>query len=48
MIPDLQRTNVDEVIQVIETGFIGNEPLIVNVDEGEDGERVGFISDRNY
>ena len=40
MIPDLQKTNVDEVIQVIETGFAGKEPLIVNVDEGADGERA--------
>jgi hypothetical protein len=40
MIPSLRRTNVDEVIQVIETSFAGYVPLIVNVDEGEDGERV--------
>jgi hypothetical protein len=40
MIPSLRKTNVDEVIQVIETGFSGKEPLIVNVDEGEQGERV--------
>jgi hypothetical protein len=40
LIPELRRTNVDEVIQVIETGFTGIEPLIVNVDEGEQGERV--------
>jgi hypothetical protein len=40
MIPRLRKTNVDEVIQVIETGFTGDEPLIVNVDEGQDGERV--------
>jgi hypothetical protein len=40
MIPNLHKTNMDEVIQVIETGFTGNEPLIVNTDEGEDGERV--------
>jgi hypothetical protein len=40
LIPQLSRTNVDDVIQVIETGFVGNEPLIVNVDEGEHGERV--------
>ena len=40
MIPSLRKTNVDEVIQVIETGFTGKEPLIVNVDEGEQGERV--------
>ncbi|MBE3067542.1 MAG: hypothetical protein IMZ73_08975 [Chloroflexi bacterium] len=39
-IPDLKRTNVDEVIQVIEAGFTGEEPLVVNVDEGDDGERV--------
>jgi len=39
-IPDLQKTNVDDVIEVIETGFTGNEPLIVNVDEGDEGERV--------
>jgi hypothetical protein len=40
MIPDLQRTNVDEIIQVIESGFNGNEPLVVHVDEGDGGERV--------
>ena len=40
MIPDLQRTNVDEIIQVIESGFNGKEPLIVHVDEGDAGERV--------
>jgi hypothetical protein len=39
-IPDLKKTNVDEVIQIIETGFKGREPLVVNVDEGEEGERV--------
>ena len=31
---------MDEVIQVVEAGFSGEEPLVVNVDEGEDGERV--------
>jgi len=40
MIPDLQKTNVDEIIQVIESGFNGKEPLVVHVDEGEGGERV--------
>lgn len=40
MIPDLQRTNVDEIIQVIESGFNGKEPLIVHVDEGNGGDRV--------
>jgi len=39
-IPDLGKTNVDEVIEVIEAGFTGQEPLVVNVDEGDDGERV--------
>ncbi|HTX91288.1 MAG TPA: hypothetical protein VMC09_08730 [Anaerolineales bacterium] len=39
-IPDLKKTNVDEVIEVIETGFTGDQPLIVNVDEGDDGEKV--------
>jgi hypothetical protein len=39
-IPNLKKTSVDEVIQVVETGLKGNEPLIVNVDEGDDGERV--------
>ena len=39
-IPDLEKTNVDEVIQVIEAGFTGEEPLVVNVNEGDDGERV--------
>ena len=40
MIPNMPKTNMEEVIQVIETGFVGNEPLIVNVDEGEAGEHV--------
>jgi hypothetical protein len=39
-IPDLGKTNVDEIIQVIDTGFTGENPLVVNVDEGDDGERV--------
>lgn len=32
--------NVDQIIQLIETGFSSDVPLIVNVDEGENGERV--------
>ena len=42
MIPGLRKNNVniDEVCRVIETGFAGKEPLIVNVDEGEGSERV--------
>jgi hypothetical protein len=39
-IPDLKKTNVDEVIQVVEAGFTGEEPLVVNVEDGDDGERV--------
>jgi hypothetical protein len=39
-IPDLQRTNVDEIIQIMESGVIGKEPLIVHVDEGDTGQRV--------
>jgi len=39
-IPDLKKTNVDEVIQIVEAGFTGDAPFIVNVDEGDDGERV--------
>jgi len=39
-IPDLKKTNVDKVIQMIETGFTGEEPLVVNVEEGEESERV--------
>jgi hypothetical protein len=39
-IPDLKGTNVDEIIQAVEIGFKGNQPLIVNVDEGENGEQV--------
>jgi hypothetical protein len=39
-IPELEKTKVDDIIQVVETGFTGKEPLIVNVDEGDKGERV--------
>jgi len=39
-IPDLGKTNVDEVIQMVEAGFTSEQPLVVNVDEGDDGERV--------
>lgn len=39
-IPDLRNTNVDEVIQIVETGLGKDEPLIVNVDEGEEGDKV--------
>ena len=39
-IDGLKETNVDEIVSIVETGFTGEEPLVVNVDEGEDGERV--------
>jgi len=39
-IDDLKDTKVDEIIQVLETGVSSDEPLVVNVDEGEGGERV--------
>ncbi len=39
-IRSLEKTNIDEVIQVVESGFSSDEPLIVNVDEGDEGERV--------
>lgn len=37
---ELKHTSVDEIIQAVETGLTGDDPLIVNVDEGDDGERV--------
>jgi hypothetical protein len=39
-IPDMDKAKVEGVVQVIETGFTGEEPLVVNVDEGDGGERV--------
>lgn len=39
-IEGLNRTNVDEILQLISSGISSREPLIVNVDEGEDGDRV--------
>jgi hypothetical protein len=39
-IPEMDKTKVEGVVQMIETGFTSEEPLVVNVDEGEDGERV--------
>jgi hypothetical protein len=39
-IPDLKKTNIDEVIEAVETGFIGGEPLIIHVDEGDNDELV--------
>jgi len=39
-IPQLKNTRVDEIIQEIETAFAGDEPMVVNVDEGGPKERV--------
>jgi hypothetical protein len=39
-IPDLKKTNVDEVIEILSTGLSGDEPLVVNVDQGDGGEKV--------
>lgn len=39
-IEGLKHTNVDDVIQVISMTKDLNEPLIVHVDNGDDGERV--------
>ena len=39
-IPDLQTTDVDEIIRLLESSFGGSEPLVVHVDEGISGERV--------
>jgi hypothetical protein len=39
-IPGMGRTNVDEILMAISTMDDLDEPLIVNVDEGEQGERV--------
>jgi hypothetical protein len=42
-IPDIKSgysgVKVDQIIDMLETG-IRNEPLVVNVDEGEGGDRV--------
>jgi hypothetical protein len=39
-IPEMDKTKVDGIVQVIETGLTGDAPLVVNVDEGREGERV--------
>jgi hypothetical protein len=42
--PDFDKNvddgKLDQIMSVIETGLNGDEPLIVNVDEGDEGERV--------
>ncbi|MFH2103656.1 MAG: hypothetical protein ABIJ39_09925 [Chloroflexota bacterium] len=42
-IPELKNTSLDEIIQAVETfdaSTADNQPLIVSVDDGDDGERV--------
>jgi hypothetical protein len=34
------RVDIDEMLQVIETGISSDHPFVVNVDEGESGDRV--------
>jgi hypothetical protein len=36
----LRQANVDEIIEILSKGISVKEPLIVNVDEAEHGERV--------
>jgi hypothetical protein len=43
-IPDLKRElgdkPIEEIIEVMDQSFTSEEPLVVNVDEGEEGEKV--------
>lgn len=39
-IPHLERTSVDEIITALELSHKANAPLYVQVDEGDDGEKV--------
>ena len=43
-IPDLDREMkdkpIDKFVELIDQGFTSEEPLVVNVDEGEEGEKV--------
>ena len=39
-IEGLRQANVDEIIEILSKGISAKEPLIVNVDEAEHGERV--------
>ena len=36
----LKHTNTDEILSVLESGITSDTPLVVNVDEGEEGDRV--------
>lgn len=39
-IDSLRTTSVDEVIEMLETGLSSDQPLIINVEDDEDGERI--------
>jgi len=39
-IEGLRQANIDEIVEIFSKGISNKEPLIVNVDEGEHGERV--------
>ncbi len=39
-IPTMTKDKVDGVVEMVENGLSGDQPLVVHVDEGEDGERV--------
>ncbi|MGA7192880.1 MAG: hypothetical protein WBW94_04550 [Anaerolineales bacterium] len=39
-IEGLRQANIDEIIEMLSKSISANEPLIVNVDEGEHGEHV--------
>jgi hypothetical protein len=39
-VPQLKDTGVDEMIVALEEGVSGDQPLYVDVQEGDDGERV--------
>jgi len=39
-IPELKKTSADEILVALEQSTSSNAPLVVNVDEGEDGEKV--------
>lgn len=39
-IPDLEKTNIDDIIQILDAANTPGSPLVVNVEDDEDGERV--------
>jgi hypothetical protein len=39
-IPNLEKTAADEILVALEQTTSSDSPLVVNVDEGDDGEKV--------